>query len=218
MDRKWCTLTEIASVGLGFKSLQNQFFYLDQKTISLYGIEREYLSPLFRLKDLDSKAFLQVNTPSVYLFSCDRPESDIRGTKTLSYIRVMASRPASAKKQAGEPQSIREALSAQGGTYWYAPKASPHNSHIWLRKAFDSIYAPFLFETSVPFDQRCNYISPRKGISWKLVAAVMTSSLFALALESYGSASMGAGALEVPTKKLRELRVVDVRKFSKKDC
>jgi hypothetical protein len=48
-------------------------------------------------------------------------------------------------------------------------------------------------------------------MDWRLIAAILTSSLFALSAESYGNATMGAGALEIATKKVPELRVVDVR-------
>ncbi len=48
------------------------------------------------------------------------------------------------------------------------------------------------------------------------MGAVVSSSLFALALESHGSTSMGAGALEVTTKKLPDVPVIDVRLLSRK--
>src|SRR5437870_640531 len=122
----------------------------------------------------------------------------------------MANRPATAKKQSGKAQTISQALAAQGGKYWYAPKAQTHKSHIWIRKAFDAVYAPFLFEEEAVLDQRCNFVKPRTGIDWECLAGVLSSSLFALALESQGAASLGAGALELPTKKLRSIPVFDV--------
>ena len=121
------------------------------------------------------------------------------------------------KKQSGAPKTIKEALEAQGSGHWYAPKAKMHLANIWLRKAFDSKYAPFLFREEIPFDQRCNYIIPRPKLQWDLLAAIISSSLFAFSVESFGAASMGAGALELPTKKLREVRVVDVRRFEEKE-
>lgn len=59
-------------------------------------------------------------------------------------------------------------------------------------------------------DQRLNSVSPIKGIEWKELAAALTSSLFAYSLEINGAASMGAGALEAPTTKLREYPVIDI--------
>ena len=45
-------LAEIAKATLGYKSLQNNFFYIGKDTIATYGIESQYLKPLFMLRDL----------------------------------------------------------------------------------------------------------------------------------------------------------------------
>lgn len=214
MTCRSCGLSDLGLVRLGYKSLQNAFFYLSKKKISEFGIEKRFLKSLFRMSDMDSDAFLQTSKPGQELFYCSHKESDLRGTGSLRYIRAMANRPATAKKQSGKAQTISQALVAQGGKYWYAPKAVPHKSHIWIRKAFDSVYSPFLFEEEAALDQRCNLVKPRAGIGWECLAGVLSSHLFALALESTGGASMGAGALELPTKKLRTIRVVDVRLMS----
>jgi hypothetical protein len=62
-------------------------------------------------------------------------------------------------------------------------KARPNRHHIWLRKAFDGVFAPFLFDRGCLVDQRCNSISPISNIEWKELAASVTSSLFACSLE-----------------------------------
>ena len=72
-----------------------------------------------------------------YLKSALEDERDLRGTGAYRYIQTMAGRAAARKKQAGAQQTIREALEAQGGVRWYAPKATPHRHRIWLRKAFN---------------------------------------------------------------------------------
>jgi len=216
MSQLWCNLAELAFVGLGYKSLQNQFYYLENDTITQYNIEKEFLKPLIRMKDIKLSQYFQKTDASSHLFICNLSEADLRGSRALRYIRDMAKRPSAIKKQSGEPKTIKEALEAQGSGYWYAPKAKMHLANIWLRKAFDSTYAPFLFLEAVPFDQRCNYIIPRQNLHWELLAGIVSSSLFAFSVESFGAASMGAGALELPTKKLGEVRVVDVRRFSVK--
>ena len=62
-----------------------------------------------------------------------------------------------------------------------------------------------------------NYLLPKEGIDWKLLAALLTSSIFALSLESAGSTSLGAGALELPTTKLSKIMVPDIRKCDSTD-
>jgi len=208
-------LGKIATVSLGYKSLQNNFFYLNKATIDTYGIEKKYLISILMLRDLDASSFEQSPTSSLWLFACREKRNDIRGTGALRYIEAMADRSATEKKQTGKNLTIREALGAQSGGLWYAPKARPNRHHIWLRKAVGAVYAPFLFAEASLVDQRLNSISPEDDIEWEELAAVITSSLFAYSLEINGGASMGAGALEAPTTKLRDYPILDIRELKK---
>lgn len=206
-------LRNIADVSLGYKSLQNDFFYVNKATISTYGIEKKFLIPMLMLKDLDTSVYEQTPTPSLWLFACKEKRGDLRGTGAWRYIESMADRSAAEKKQTGKNLTIREALEAQSGGTWYAPKAKPSYHHIWLRKAFNTVYAPFVFKKAALVDQRLNSIAPVDGVEWMEVAAALTSSIFAYSLEINGAASMGAGALEAPTTKLRDYPILDVREL-----
>lgn len=210
-------LSSLGSVSLGFKSLQNTFFYVNKATICSHGIEARFLTPILMLRELDGHKFLQSPTPDHWLFNCREDKQDLRGTGARKYIEAMADRKAVEKKQSGKKQTIREALEAQSGGLWYAPKAKPSKYNIWLRKAVDGVFAPLLFETSALVDQRCNSVAPASDIDWKELAAVLTSTLFAYSIEINGAASMGAGALEAPTTKLRSYPVFDIRSLSSKD-
>lgn len=204
-------LSELAQVSLGYKSLQNDFFYLNQATIDSFRIEACYLKPITLLAELKGSAHVQNPSSSTWLFRCSEAEADLRGTGALRYIHAMSERPAAKKKQSSRAKTIREVLEEQSGGHWYAPKARPHAAHLWLRKAFNTVYAPFIFERSRVLDQRCNYLDPVKPLCWEVLGAVLTSTLFAYGLEINGSVSMGAGALEAPTKKLRGYPVFDPR-------
>lgn len=203
------TLGQIARVSLGYKSLQNEFYYVDKATIAAHGIEPRFREPIVMLGDLDGQHFFQRPAAARWVFLCR--ETELRGTGALRYIEAMAARPVAQRKQSGPARTIREVLAAQGGGLWYGPKARPHVAHIWLRKAFDSVYAPLLFEQAAVVDQRCNYLDPVAGLSWELLAAVLTSSVFAYTLEICGAASMGGGALEAATTRLRTYPVLDPR-------
>lgn len=213
--KHWCYLDDLAEVHLGYKSLQNDFFYLSTDTIQRFGIEEEYLRDIFLLSDFDSGKFLQTPQWSIRLFLCRKGEGDLKGTGALKYIREMANRPATLKKQAsGRQLTIQKVLEAQGGGRWYSPKAMPQTANIWLRKAFAGVFAPFLFKVPVTVDQRCNRVEPREGIKWEELAALMTTTLFPLALEADGACSMGGGALEWKTRSLRYARTIDLRCFT----
>lgn len=208
------SLGNISECHLGYKSLQNQFFYIDKKIATHYGIEKEFLLPILRLDNITPESYLQRIKSDKYLFFCERAEADLRGTGALRYIRDMAGRPSARKKQVRYQKTIKETLHEQSGSCWYAPKAIPHKAHIWMRKAFDATYAPFLFPGGAVLDQRCNFLTPCEGVSWQALATLLCSSIFALSVEAAGSASMGAGALEMPTRRLREVMVIDIRRLT----
>ncbi|MDP8208570.1 MAG: N-6 DNA methylase [Candidatus Electryonea clarkiae] len=149
-------LTELAHCHLGYKALQNKFYYLSKEIIKTYKIEKEFLIPIYMMRDLQSDKIIQTIEPETFLFYCNSPENDIRGTGALNYIRDMEDRPAKKKKQSDKSSSISEVLEKQGGKHWYYPKAIPHKSNIWIRKAFDGVYAPFIFTQPQVVDQRCN--------------------------------------------------------------
>lgn len=211
MKKMITTLDQVADVTLGYKSLQNSFYYLNSATIATFGIEDRYLVPISRLADLTASTFWQTPRETQKLFYCRDREADLRGTGAMRYIDAMAERAATDRKQSGKSQTMREALTAQGGRAWYMPKAQPAKHRIWIRKAFDGVFAPFLFQEAALVDQRCNGIQPIIGLEVDEVAAVLTSSLFAYSLEINGSTSMGAGVLEAPTRPIRGFPVMDVR-------
>lgn len=210
MTTNWVPFEKLARVSLGFKSLQNDFFYVNEATIDTYGIERRFLIPILTMSDMDTGRFLQNVHAGQFLFSCSDVESALRGTGALRYIKAMGNRTAARKKQGDKPQTIKEALEKQGGSIWYAPKASPARAHIWIRKAFGDCYSPFLFDTAVLVDQRCNKVETLADGDWSVLAAYMTSSVFSLSLEVNGAAGLGGGALEVATTKLQDILVPDL--------
>ena len=209
-------LHALGTASLGYKSLQNAFYYVDRATIDQYGIESRFLVPILRIKSLNGRPYLQKRREDVWLFCCRRELGDLRGTGARKYIQAMAKRGATQRKQGGRNQTIRETLQAQGGTLWYAPKARPTKHHLWLRKAFDGVFAPYIFPKAAVVDQRCNSVTPHGDIAWEELATVLTSTVFAYCVEINGSASMGAGALEAPTRKLREYPVFDIRTLSQR--
>jgi methylase of polypeptide subunit release factors len=210
-DSPVTSLESLAECRLGYKSLQNKFFYVSPAVVKKFHIEARFLRPILKLADLDGGSYIQDAESPQSIFFCNEPESKLKGTGALQYIRAMEGVPATEKRQAQKVQTIRSALESQGGKYWYSPKAQPHDAHMWVRKAIDSTHAPFLFANAVTVDQRCNMVVPITGVEWKELGALLTSSVFVLGLEAAGAASLGAGALEVATRRLGTTRVLDLR-------
>ncbi len=80
-------------------------------------------------------------------------------------------------------------------------------------EAIGAVFAPFVFQSPVLADQRLNSVSPRSGVSWEELAALLTLTAFGYSIEINGSSSMGAGVLEAPTTKVRSYPVFDIRQL-----
>src|SRR5437016_13858326 len=103
-----CNLDCVAKVSLGFKSLQNQFFYVSKEEIKKYGIKKHHLEPIFQLGDLDPDKYKQTVKPVQWVFYCKDKEQDLHNTGALRYIRAMAKVPAAETKQTGKHRATKE--------------------------------------------------------------------------------------------------------------
>lgn len=208
------SLNNLAEIGIGFKSLQNDFFYVNNETVDTYGIENRFLNPIYTLSKFDSSKYSQSPTIEHMVFTCMEAEGDLKGTGALKYIRTMARRTAKQKKQTGATLTISEVLGKQGGRFWYAPKAAQNSARIWLRKGIGGIFSPLLCTQPLVVDQRCSFAIPKNGVTDDELSALLTSSVTSFSMEINGSISMGGGVLETPTSKLRTYPVPDILKWN----
>jgi hypothetical protein len=205
-------LGDYFEVALGYKTLMNDFFYLDQDTINIWKIEEKFLRPILRLADLDSTAYRQPASGKIKLFYCTVEQGDLRGTGAGKYIDWAERQETGAKKQSGARMTWREALEKQGGAYWWRPKAALKPTKIALRKAIDVLHAPFIFSAPVNVDQRLYAVKPKESVDEGLSTAYLCSSLFALALEVNADLGLGAGVLTLGVRSLIDLPCPDLGK------
>lgn len=210
-------LSDFARIRLGYKSLQNDFFYVNKETIDRFRIESQYLVPVLRLRDLDHKAYFQNVTPKVWVFYCKEEPADLRGTGASRYIewgRLQTTKP---RKQSEKPVRFPDAPALQSQKHWYWPAAPLHKTKIAVRKGISEIYAPFLFKSPAVVDQRCQLVTP-DGVTNELLSAYLASSLFALALETNADLGLGEGVLTLATTSLRSLPTIDLSSIGAKDA
>jgi hypothetical protein len=198
-------LGDYFDVALGYKTLMNDFFYLNQETIDTWSIEERFLKPMLRLSDLDPTAYRQAASGEVKLFFCAVEPGDLRGTGAGRYIEWAARQETGSKKQAGAPMTWKEALENQGGAYWWRPKAALKPTKIALRKGVDVVHAPFIFPQPVDVDQRLYTIKPKEPVNEGLATAYLCSSSFALSLEVNADLGLGAGVLTLGVRSLLDL-------------
>ncbi|MEV5303755.1 hypothetical protein [Streptomyces diastaticus] len=195
----------------------NDFYYLDAETVDVWGIEPRFLRPVLMLSDLDAKAYVQSGSGRYQLFYCKAEPHDLRGTGAGRYINWASRQETGTKKQSAGPTTWEDALSKQGGKYWWWPKAALKPTRIALRKAVDVLYAPFIFEEPTLVDQRLYTVTARAGIDEDLVKAYLCSSLFPLSLEVNADLGLGAGALTLNVRSITGLPAPDLKKASEED-
>lgn len=208
-------LSDFCKISLGFKSLMNDFFYVDETTVSRFGIESEFLLPVFKLADLDETQIDQTLTPTRWLFNCKKQPGDLHGTGAHDYIDWGANQETrQAKKQQKDVVTWKTALERQGQKHWWWPAQPPTRTSLAVRKGYGSRYAPFRFATPCLLDQRLYRIEPLAGVDPDVLTAFFSSSLFGLAMETNADLGLGAGVLTVGTWNLQALPCVDLRALS----
>lgn len=211
------TLNDFVNVSLGQKTLLNDFFHVDAERIERFGVEPEFLRPLYLLSDLNSGAYFQTQATRTHVFQCTALPADLRGTGAGKYVRWGANQTIGGKKQSGSTHvKWPDTDNMKKKQHWYWPSDSLKEGRIALRKGVNEVYAPFLFEEPVAFDQRL-YVVTSRSIDVDLMSAYLSSSVFALALEVSADMGLGGGVLSLGTRALRALPCGDLSKLQEPD-
>jgi hypothetical protein len=212
MDR----LGDLCRIDLGFKSLLNDFYYVTKDTVREFGIESEYLVPLYMLADLDSSRYVQTRGARRWLFSCHKEPPDIANTGAGRYVEWGAKQEVIPRKQANAAKGYTwaNAPAVARQRRWYSHAWPARKAKIAIRKGVDVTYAPFLFAKPVLLDQRLYMVTPLPGIDERVLTAYLCSSFFPLALETDAELGLGAGVLTLGTHLLRSVPALPLKAIS----
>jgi len=82
-----CRFDQLAEVKLGVKTFLNEFFYVDADRIKQFGIEKQFLKPVFRTGDLKRDRFEQKATGmKLQIFLCSKDVKQLVGTGAAKYV------------------------------------------------------------------------------------------------------------------------------------
>lgn len=204
-------LSDFCTVDLGYQSFLNDFFYVNADAIRRFGIEQEYLRPLYRQKDFSPKRFRQSSSTGTWLFYCKAEPPDLRGTGAGRYVQWGAQQRSKPRKQSQESVLWPETYKMKPKKHWYWPSSAVRPSNLALRKAVDEAYGPYILADRSVVDQRFYLVSENEsGVPFELVSAYLSSSFYALALEVNGDMGMGGGVLTSRLENLRALPCLDL--------
>ncbi|MEX2681486.1 MAG: Eco57I restriction-modification methylase domain-containing protein [Candidatus Sigynarchaeota archaeon] len=216
---KFVPLGSIATVKAGCYSGINDFFYVNNKTIDRFGIEANYLYPLFRsAKDVLS---LEMAVPTSNFIVAIPPVSKEKLKKLgndgiVAYItwgESQRTRPGQ-KTAEGIPWPLVESVKSR--KCWYS--LSPGNlkpARLFMQYiAHDRFYCPWSIEPVVP-DRCFHRIEPHAGIDLKTLAAILNSTLQVFMVMVTGRAGLGGGALKLEVIDAKSMLVLDPRLLSR---
>ena len=192
---KFVRIGNVAEVRRGFTTGANTFFILDQRTISAWQIEAEFLRPVLNSpKDVKS---LKVSPESFpyQLFMCLREKSALKGTAALNYIKW------------GENQNFHRRPTCHSRQRWYdvGTRPLPHlNFPRVIGSTVRTIYAP---DGCYAMD---NFAEIHLPANLRLPLCIsLNSMLFQLMVNVSGRSNLGGGALAVQIYEFENLLCVE---------
>jgi hypothetical protein len=212
MTTSLCRLDALADIKLGVKTFINEFFYVQPPTVTHFGIESQFLEPVFRTADVDRSVFLQAPAATKEsIFLCNTTLDKLVGTGAAAYIKWAERQHYPTRN--GRPGGLwKDTPAAKGDKrVWYQNQAMPPAARIVMPKLADDILAPLILAAPMRVDQSFNQINARSGVDEDILIGLLCSTFVAMSLETFGRTAMGQGALQVPTETLRGLLVPDIR-------
>jgi hypothetical protein len=172
-------LAEIASVRRGVTTGANEFFYLrssgngqaDNQTIEVVDttgarrlIEIVHLTPvIFSLKEIPCIR-LNADNARRFLFNCSAPVSELQNTLALDYIRL------------GEEAGYHTRPTCASRDPWYAVLKGRSPAPLLFPSKVGERWLVALNDAELLEDKKLYGVSPSKGVSTRLLAALLNST------------------------------------------
>lgn len=218
---KLALLRSVAPPARGGLTRINEFFYVDEETIQRWSIDPEFCWTLIKSPGETDTICINLDDLDLKVFVCRRTKDELRADSKLGTLHYI---------EWGEQQEykrgVQRGMKWPDGPWvknrrpgWYAlPESETHFSHLFFASAYGDRHIHKFNPKPLIADKRLYFLSPVKGITHELAAAIMNSSLVAFFTELAGRVTLGDGALELTVEDARDyLWVPDVRLFSEAD-
>ncbi len=213
---KLVALRELAEIRRGYTTGINEFFYLPKEKISHWGIEEEFLAPVIKSPKESESILIGEKDLENFVFLCNISKQRLRkGSKkgALAYIEWGEKQYTKERKGKGGGVRYPDAPTVKGREFWYSLPLYDLGQIYWT-KSYDDTFLQRFSKNRLFADQRVYQIVDKKGISAKLLAAVLNSTLFSLVIEITGRVNLGEGALDTAVEEAKEyIPCPDIRRF-----
>jgi len=201
-------LGRVAHIQFGLKTGANEFFHLNEETISKWGIEKEFLKPVIK-SPRELKSIIPPKRLKFKVFICKKPRSELRGTQALRYInwgekaRVVIKR---GSKKGVEIRGFQNIESVKGRNPWWA--LNEVRPKYITGSAFNDRFHVIFNEDKLCIDKVMYGITPKRNDKNLELGAFLNSSVYALFLQVFGQIGLGEGALFVTIDDLLKIPTI----------
>jgi len=216
---KMTNLRSVSEIRRGFTSGANEFFYLDEEKIRLWGIEREYLMPIVT-SPKDVKLVIKPDDINQWVLMVHESKEDLskKNANVLKYIEWgenVETRIKGGTKGGTTVKGYHNLSTVKSRKLWYdlgkrEPAPILRSRRIWER----CIY--ILNNANAQANDSFYEIYPRSKDDVVVLAGILNSSVTAMLSELLGR-FYGGGVLELEIYESKELPVLDLRKLSAGD-
>lgn len=191
------TLGEVAEIRRGITSGANDIFYLPRERALALELPSQFLQPLLRAPGRGGAPCIEVVADE-----CEEVVLVVPSATDLEAYPALKR-----YLESFESPETRTSLAAR--TPWWALRPRP--AQVFFSKAYGERFVQQFSPEPIVADQRVYCVHPCEGVEPALLAAVLNCTMTALAIESLGRASMGAGALEWTVGDASNLPILDPR-------
>ena len=185
---------EFAEIDFGIKTGINDFFYLTREEAKEKGIEKEYLTPVFKSPRDSDKILVEPEDLKVLLFNCRETKEILKKKKhngALKYIEEGEGR----RTAGGVPYPEVPSVKDNKPGWWAVREFEP--AQIFFAKGYDVKLSGYFSENPIGCDCRVYYVRPLNNIAPKLLGAALDSGLVYLLKELIGRVMLGEGVLDI---------------------
>lgn len=207
---KLVKLSDVAEVRFGIKTGVNEFFYLTDKKISFWKIEKEFIKSVMKSPKESSSIYVKPEDLVYKLFICNKDKNELVNTNALKYIKW------------GENQEI---IIKQGKDKGSRVKGFQNISSVGERKDWYSLgkrnvckfIVPCSFNDSFKvFINSGVFVDKRlyEGYSdYESLPVILNSILFPLFMELGSRVALGEGLLDVTVDEVQKIKCIDPRQI-----
>jgi len=201
---KLVRLGDVAQVRRGFTTGANEFFYLDEDSVTEWGVESCFLERVVKGPKECRRIIVNPKEMSLRLFMCHEDRSQLKGTLALEYVKW------------GESQGFNKRPTCRGRARWW-DLGQRDKAQINVNYLVDRVMRFFFSEQGFFVSDNFQEVHPKHKDKYQLAVSA-NSSILQLSANIAGRANFGDGLMKIQTYEVADLMILNPSLLGEKDC